>query len=97
MLPFKSGMHVLGKHFCGRKQEIKLLGDYMKSAARVYLVGERRIGKSSLILEAIRRQKGYRVLYVDLLAIKTVDDLCKRIVKALISLGVRFRDREPCL
>jgi len=86
MLPFKSGMHVLGKHFCGRKQEIKLLGDYIQSAARVYLVGERRIGKSSLILEAIRRQKGCRVLYVDLLAIKTVDDLCKRIVKALISL-----------
>ncbi|NQT94003.1 MAG: ATP-binding protein [Lentisphaerae bacterium] len=86
MLPFKSGMHVLGRDFCGRKRELKLLREYMVSAARVYLVGERRIGKSSLILEAIRRQKGYRPLYVDFLAIKTVDDLCKRIVKALITM-----------
>jgi len=86
MLPFKSGMHVLGKDFCGRKKELALLADYISSAARVYLVGERRIGKSSLILEAVRRQKGCRALYVDLLAIKTVDDLCKRIVKALITL-----------
>jgi len=79
-------MHVLGEHFCGRKHELRLLRDYIVSAARVYLVGERRIGKSSLLLEAIRRQRGFRALYVDLLAVKTVDDLCKRIVKALITL-----------
>lgn len=85
MLPFKSGMHVLGKDFCGRKQEIKLLQDYILSGARVYLCGERRIGKSSLILEAVRRQKGYRPLYIDLLAITTTDDFCKRIVKSLIT------------
>lgn len=86
MLPFKSGMHVLGSDFCGRGKELTLLRDYVESAARVYVVGERRIGKSSLILEAVRRQKGYRGLYVDLLAIKSIDDLCKRMVKALITL-----------
>ncbi len=86
MLPFRSGMHVLGKNFCGRKRELRLLRDYTESSARVYLIGERRIGKSSLVLEAIRRRRGYRPLYVDFLAIKTVDDLCKRIVKAVITL-----------
>lgn len=86
MLPFRSGMHVAGDDFCGRKKELKILTDYILSGMRVYLVGERRVGKSSLILEAVRQQRGYRPLYIDLLAIKTTDDLCKRMIKALITM-----------
>ncbi|NCC53108.1 MAG: hypothetical protein EOM20_18105 [Spartobacteria bacterium] len=36
--------------------------------------------------ETVRQLKRYRMLYVDLLEIKTADDLCKRMVKALISM-----------
>jgi hypothetical protein len=58
---------------------------FVKSGQNVVLQGERRMGKTSLLYEAVRQMPGYRMLYVDLLEIKTADDLCKRIVRALIS------------
>jgi AAA+ ATPase superfamily predicted ATPase len=48
--------------------------------------GERRMGKTSLLYEVVRKLPNYRMLYVDLLEIKTADDLCKRIVRSLISM-----------
>jgi hypothetical protein len=50
------------------------------------LQGERRMGKTSLVYETVRQLKRCRMLYIDLLEIKTADDLCKRMVKALISM-----------
>jgi hypothetical protein len=44
------------------------------------------MGKTSLLCETVRQLKRYRMLYVDLLEIKTADDLCKRMVKAVIAL-----------
>jgi hypothetical protein len=56
----------------------------MKSAGRVYLLGERRIGKTSLIFEAIRKLKGYRLIYIDLMAVKTTSDVVQRLASALV-------------
>lgn len=86
MNPFKYGQVVSAKDFCPRPELLKQLTGSIESGQNVVLQGERRIGKTSLIYEAVRKTKGYRMFYVDLLEIKTTDDLCKRIVTAIISL-----------
>lgn len=84
MLPFRTGMRVTGAEFCGRRQEVSQLQQYMQAAGRVYLVGERRIGKTSLIFEAARRLSGRRLVYADLLAIKSTADLSQRLAQAVL-------------
>jgi len=84
MLPFRTGMRVTGKEFCGRQEELAQLREYMAAAGRVYVVGDRRIGKTSLVFEAARRLSGHRFVYADLMAIKTVADLSQRLAHAVL-------------
>ncbi len=86
MNPFRYGQVVGGEDFCPRPGLIEELTGCIESGQNVAVQGERRTGKTSLICEAIRRLKKRRMLYVDLLEIKTSDDLCKRLLKAVISL-----------
>lgn len=85
MNPFKYGRVVSDDDFCQRPELLTQLAAFIRSGQNVVIQGERRMGKTSLIYEVARKMKR-RMLYVDLLEIKTTDDLCKRIVKAVISL-----------
>ena len=85
MLPFRSGRIVLGEDFCGRKEELARLREYLRPCNHVYVQGERRVGKSSLVCEAVRRMRGWRIMHVDLLAVKCVGDVTRRIVHALFA------------
>lgn len=95
MIPFKYGSVVSGNDFCGRKQLIKELRELIASGQNIVLQGERRIGKTSLIHEVIRSQKGTRGLYLDILGTKTVDDLCLTMLRGIVSLEKKgsFVDR----
>lgn len=84
MLPFRLGMRVTGAEFCGRRRELAELREYMRASGRVYVVGERRIGKTSLVFEAVRTLRGTRIVDVDLLAARTVADLTHRLAAAVI-------------
>jgi len=84
MNPFKYGTIVSGKDFCGRNELLKQLIGHIESSKRVAVLGERRIGKSSVVYEAVRKSKGVRLLYIDLLGIKTIDALCRRILRTII-------------
>jgi hypothetical protein len=86
MNPFKYGRVVSADDFCPRPRLLKQLTGFIKSGQSVLLQGERRMGKTSLLYETVRQLKRCRMLYIDLLEIKTADDLCKRMVKALISM-----------
>lgn len=86
MNPFKYGQLVSGGDFCPRPKLLKELRNFITSGQNVVIQGERRIGKTSLICEAVRRLRTNKMLYVDLLEIKTSDALCKRLAKAMISL-----------
>lgn len=86
MNPFKYGQVVSADDFCSRPRLIRELTGFIRSGQKTVLQGERRMGKTSLIYEAVRQVRACRLLYVDLLEIKTNDDLCKRMVKALISM-----------
>ncbi len=84
MNPFKYGSIVLGNNFCGRKNLLKQIAAHMDAAQNIVVIGERRIGKSSLVYEAVRKLKGTDILYLDLLGIKSADALCKRMLRIFI-------------
>lgn len=86
MNPFKYGRVVSADDFCPRPGLLKQLTGFIQSGQNVVLQGERRMGKTSLVCETVRQLKRRRMLYVDLLEIKTSDDLCKRMVKSLIAM-----------
>lgn len=84
MIPFRTGVQVTGRDFCPRADALKLLRECMLSAGRIYVVGERRIGKSSLIAESVRSLKSLRPVFVDLMAVKDLEDITHRLGQALI-------------
>ena len=77
MNPFQYGQVVKEKGFCKRPKLEKELAANIHKGQNVYIQGERRIGKTSLIWETVRKLKNYRMLYVDFLAVKASDDFIK--------------------
>ncbi|NVL89482.1 MAG: ATP-binding protein [Desulfobacterales bacterium] len=86
MNPFKYGTIVSGKDFCGRKTLLKQIIGYIESSQHIVVLGERRVGKSSAVYEAVLKCKIGRLFYVDLLGIKSIDSLCRRILRAIVVL-----------
>lgn len=86
MNPFRYGSIVIGRDFCGRKDLLKQITGHIEASQNIVVLGERRIGKSSLIYEAVRKLRGTSILYMDLLGIKSVDALCKRMLRAIVTL-----------
>lgn len=86
MNPFKFGQVVNGNHFCHRAELQEMLTNHIKTAQNTVLQGDRRMGKTSLVYETVRNLKKYRLLSIDLMGVKSADDLCKRIARSLISL-----------
>jgi len=86
MIPFKYGSVVSGNDFCGRKNSIRELKEFILSSQNVLIQGERRIGKTSLIYETVRNMKNYSPLLIDLMGIKTSHDFCQRTIKTIIAL-----------
>lgn len=83
MNSFKYGCVVNGKWYCGRPFLERELSKFVASGQNVVLLGERRMGKTSLLHETLRGMKGWRLIYVDLLHIHSVEDFCKRVLSAV--------------
>ena len=86
MNPFYYGQIVKKADFCRRPELDRKLAGSIKRGQNVYIQGERRTGKTSLICETIRKLKKHRMIYVDLLEVKSSDDFLKRIVTAIIAM-----------
>lgn len=86
MNPFKYGSIVSGKNFCGRKDLLRQITGHIEASQNIVILGERRIGKSSLVYEAVRKIKRTDILYIDLLGIKSIDALCRRMLRAIVTL-----------
>ena len=82
MNPFKYGCIVRGADFCPRPELAKTVREFVESGQNFYIQGERRMGKSSLVCETVSRMRSVRLLYVDLLHIRSVADFCHRVVRA---------------
>ena len=82
MKPFEYGCVVKGEMFCPRPAFEAELRRYMENGQNVVVFGERRIGKTSLIMSAFGQTKGCKLIYVDLLNIRTISDFCDRVASA---------------
>lgn len=80
--PFRYGRIVSDDAFCPRPEPLRRIAGFVRSAQNASIQGERRMGKTSLALAAARSVKGCRVLYADLLGIRSAEDFCKRIAAA---------------
>ena len=67
MIPFMYGTVVTKYFFCGREEVKVHMNELLLSSQNIVLHGERRIGKSSLVVEVLRRQKALTGIYVDLM------------------------------
>ena len=85
--PFEFGCVVKGDFFCPRPETERTLKHYMESGQNVVVTGERRIGKTTLIMSAFAKVKKARLIYVDLLNIRTISDFCDRVASATSRMG----------
>lgn len=83
---FPYGRPVTGKHLVGRKKEIEVILSLIRNGQSVMLAAPRRMGKTSILLEALRRLKreGWFVGSVDVFSAPTLVDLSQMIVKTTL-------------
>jgi len=84
MNPFRYGQVVTHDFYCSRPDLEAELTKKLRSGQNILVTGERRIGKTSLLLRAIESMKGKKPLYIDLLGVKTIDDIHKRFLNAIV-------------
>ena len=85
MIPFRYGKVVLGRDFCGRDDLVEHLREFIVSGQNAVVNGDRRMGKTSLVLESARRAK-YRALYADFMLVRSIEDVFKRILRGIFDL-----------
>ncbi len=79
------GHAVEGDNFFGRGRELQRMADiWQNKAAGIFIPGPRRIGKTSLVKEFIRRNKEqFKFVYFDLEGRYSVIELCKDLIKTI--------------
>lgn len=81
--PFKYGCVVSGDHFCERVKAEQDIRNFVKAGQNVFVQGERRMGKTSLVKKAVAGIRGERLVYVDLYCIGSPADLCRRVTEGV--------------
>lgn len=83
--PFRYGAPVEGDSFCDRRSELAALVERMRSGIHAFVLSPRRYGKTSLLLEALRkaRRGGGRGGYANLLFCTTEDEVASVILTAV--------------
>ena len=89
MNPFRYGCVVDGEYFCPRPALEKELSRLISAGQNIVIQGERRMGKTSLVCQTVRNMQKFKLLYVDLLGIRTIDDFCRKTTSAILSLDKR--------
>lgn len=81
---FPVGVPVRGKDLVGRDDILKQLIEFLKIGQHIVLIGPRRIGKTSIILELCRKlEKDYLIVYIDIFRISSLKELSLAIVDAI--------------
>src|SRR5688572_29987254 len=84
--PFRYGAPVEGDSFCDRRDELTALTGRMRSGVHAFVLSPRRYGKTSLLLEALRRfrRQGGRGGYANLLLCTTPDEVAATVLNAVV-------------
>lgn len=85
--PFAYGRAVDGDDYCPRVDLEKIIRSNFISGQNMALHGERRIGKTSLVVKVGSKLKGFELLYVDFLFVNSVKDVVDRIAGAVLALA----------
>jgi AAA+ ATPase superfamily predicted ATPase len=83
MNPFRYGQVVSSHNYCRRPDLEKKLQSYFLSGQNTYIEGERRTGKTSLIFQTVAHTRSKWLIYIDLLEVRTVEDINKRILNGI--------------
>lgn len=83
---FPVGVPVRGKNLIGREKEITQFIDYLKNRQSVILISPRRYGKTSLILEVLRRleRESFFIGDIDLFRVLSKRELAEKIVETTL-------------
>ncbi|HLP44316.1 MAG TPA: ATP-binding protein [Candidatus Kapabacteria bacterium] len=85
------GHAVEGDNFFGREKELQRIAEtWQNKAAGIFIPGPRRIGKTSLVKEFIRRNNEYKFVYFDLEGRYSIVELCKDLMKEIDSTFPQF-------
>lgn len=84
--PFHFGQVVQADAYCSRTALEKRLRSRIVRGQNTVVLGNRRVGKTSLIWNVATRGRGWKVWYVDLLGIKSGEDFLARGIQALAGL-----------
>lgn len=80
-----AGKPVTGRTFIGRNNELELILNLLYSGQSVVIIAPRRYGKTSLVLEVLRRlDPGYFKAYVDLFSTPDMEELSLAITNAVL-------------
>lgn len=85
--PFAYGRVVEGRDFCPRPKLETLIVDMLQSGQNIVMHGQRRVGKTSLVVKAAKSLGKSRLLYVDFMAVNTAVDVAERIARAALALS----------
>jgi hypothetical protein len=86
MNPFQFGKVVTGQDFCTRPALVETLRGCIEDDHNVAVLGERRTGKTSLIFETVRRIRGLRLIYAQLWAVNSVEDIATRLLRGIATM-----------
>ncbi len=96
------GHAVEGDEFFGRERELARMTEIMENKkASIFIPGPRRIGKTSIVKEFIRRNKSrFKFVYFDLESRHSIVELCKDLMKeiekdfpGLIKIKKKFKEK----
>jgi len=92
--PFKYGVVVTGEDFVDRKEEIDILYREVSSGKSIILYSQRRLGKTSLLIEFINRKAKKMIpVYIDLYGMTTKEDLAIQMVNNVINASYTNLDK----
>ena len=81
-----AGKPVTGKSFIGRRNELEVILNLLKSGQSVVIIAPRRYGKTSLVLEILRQlnKSEYFTAFVDLFSTPNMKELSLAITSAVL-------------
>ncbi len=72
--------------FCSRPELSKTLREVIKAGHNAVVLGERRMGKTSLMLDTAERIRGTKVVYAQLWAVSTLEDVANRLLQGVTTM-----------
>lgn len=96
-MKIQAGKPVTGRDLIGREKEVALVSELLQQGQSVVLIAPRRFGKTSIVLEVLRRLKnqGHFTAYVDIFAVPGIRHLSEQITSSVLAnkkLEKTFRD-----